>query len=344
MDEIRRQLLGGFVTLSAAAPAADFLGALENLRAFVNDRLGSSQLSEWEERAWEYSLVVRERVDIATDLSQDLLALQRLTLAAPAHEARAWELVNARMTMLLAYALGNAGNERESRQWWASARRAAARVGEPELLGTVNAIEAVQALYEQRPLPLVLARVEAALDAVRGRPCRAAASAYGARAHVLAMRGDLAGAEKALAAQAHVFERLPADVAQDRTSVYGWPVERLLHTRSLVYTLIDHKVAPAAQEEALAAYPGASGMSVAQARQVAQVRLHQAITVLRRGGAVSDGIEHAQKALTALPPGRTRYLRHLAGTVLEAVPAAERSRSPVAEYRAYLRLPPGERV
>ncbi|WP_433520014.1 hypothetical protein ACQP2T_59475 [Nonomuraea sp. CA-143628] len=342
MDEIRRQLLSGLVTLGAAGPAANILGALDNLRTFVDDRLGSSQLSEWEELAWEYALIVRERVDIVTDLSQDLLALQRLTLGAPAHEVRAWDAVNARMAMLLAFALGNVGNERESRQWWASARRAAARVDEPELLGAINAIEAVQALYEQRPLPLVSTRIDAALHAVQDRPCRAAASAYGARAHVLALLGDRAGAETALAQQARVFEQLPADVTQDRTSVYGWPVERMQHTRSLVYTLLGHQAAPAAQEEALAAYPGASG-SAAHARQTAQIRLHQAITVIRRG-AISDGIEQAQDVLTALPPGRTRYLRHLAGTVLDAVPAVERTRPPAMEYRAYLQLPPSERA
>lgn len=342
MDEIRRQLLSGLVTLGAAGPAGSILTGLDNLRTFVDDRLGTSQLSEWKELAWEYALIVRDRTDIITDLSQDLLALQRLAMAAPAPEAREWESVNARMTLLLAYSLGSAGNERESRRWWASARRSAARADEPELLGAINAIEAVQALYEQRPLPLVMTRVDSALEAVQGRPSRAAASAYGAKAHVLALLGDRDGAVAALEEQARAFEQLPAEVAGDRTSLYGWPVERLLHTRSLVYTLTNHPAATAAQEEAVAAYPAGSGPA-AQVRQAAQVRLHQAITAIRAGD-VADGIEHAQDALTALPPGRTRYLRHLAGTVLESVPAVERSRPPAVEYRAYLQLPPGERA
>ncbi|PRX66086.1 hypothetical protein B0I32_106222 [Nonomuraea fuscirosea] len=341
MDEIRRQLLSGLVTLGAAGPAAHIFGALDNLRNLVDDRVGSSQLSEWQELAWEYALIVRDRVDVITDLSQDLLALQRLTMAAPPGEARDWERVNARMTFLLAFSLGQAGNERESRRWWASARRSAARADDPEFLGTINAIEAVQALYEKRPIPVVMARVDAAIAAVQGRPCRALAGAYGAKAHALVLLGDQVGALAAMEEQARVFEQLPADVVQDRASLYGWPVERLLHTRSLIYTLAGHAGAAAAQEEALAAYP-VGPAPAAQARQTAQVRLHQAITVIQRG-AITDGIEHARSALTALPPGRTSYLRHLAGTVLESVPAVERARPPAAEYRAYLQLPPGER-
>ncbi|MEV4287328.1 hypothetical protein AB0K40_17625 [Nonomuraea bangladeshensis] len=340
MDAIRRQLLSGLVALGTVGPAADLLGGLDSLRNLVDARVGTSQLAEWEELAWEYALTVRSRTDIIADLSQDLLAVQRLALAAPEREARAWERINARMTMLLAYALGNAGNERESRRWWASARRSAARADEPTLLAAVNAVEAIQALYEQRPLPLVMTRVDAALATAQGRPCRAAATAYGAQAHVLAMSGDRDGAVAALAEQARIFSLLPDEVTRDELSVYGWPVARLLHTRSLVYTLLDDPSAGRAQEEALLAYPSSQPRAAALARQAGQVRMHQAITAIRRGD-VDDGIQSAQAALAELPDGSTRYVRYIAGAVLDSVPPVDQVRAPAVEYKEFLQLPPG---
>ncbi|MCK2219678.1 helix-turn-helix domain-containing protein [Actinomadura sp. ATCC 31491] len=344
MDAIRRQLLSGLVALGTVGPATDLLGGLDSLRNLVDARVGTSQLAEWEELAWEYALTVRSRTDIIADLSQDLLAVQRLAMAAPAAEARGWERVNARMTMLLAYALGNAGNERESRRWWASARRSAARADEGDLLAAVNAVEAIQALYEQRPLPLIQTRIDAALTAAQGRPCRGTASAYGAQAHIAAMSGDRASALAALAEQARIAEQLPDEVVRDELSVFGWPEARLLHTRSLVLTLLNDLGADGAQEEAVQAYPSAQPRPAALARQVAQVQMHRAITAVRRGD-VAEGISMAQAALGGLPvDGRTRYIRYVAGAVLESVPAVDRARPPAVEYKEYLQLPPGERT
>jgi hypothetical protein len=341
MDAIRRQFLGGFITLGAAEPLARMLGGLENLRNLVDDRLGTSQLGEWEERVWEHTLTVNERVSIE-DLAQDLLAVQRLAQTAPTHEDLDWERVNARMTFLLAYALGSAGQARESRKWYASARRSAQRADDPELLSSIASFEAVQGLYEDRPLPIVMARISDSLAAAQDKPYRGAAAAYGAKGHVLALLGDQAGALAALADQARVHERLSGNVLTDTASLYGWPVERLLHSRSLVYTLIGHPQAGSVQQEALDAYPTTETRQAARVRQAAQVELHRAVTTVQTGD-ILDGIDHARAVLAALDPAdRNRYVRHIAGTVLQQVPPVEQTREPVIEYRAHLELPPSE--
>ena len=335
MDAIRRQLLAGIVSLGTAV-TTDMLSGLDGLRDLVDDGVGSSRLGEWEELAWEYALQVYHRPDIVSSLAQDLLAMQPLAKAAPPAEEAGWARVNAQLTYLLAYMLGSAGHARESRQWWASARRAAERAGDRELLAAAHATEAVQALYEKRPIPLVLNRVTGALEAARGRPCRALVRAYGAQAHALALAGDRDGAETALEEQARAFELLPDEVTTDAESAFGWTAERLLHSRSLVYTLTDHPDAEEAQQQALAAYPPH------QIRQAAQVELHRAISAVRNGDLVS-GLDLARNVLSGLSgQDRTRYVQHVAVTVLESVPVAEASRPRVAEYRECLAIPPGQ--
>ncbi|MBX6168255.1 MAG: helix-turn-helix domain-containing protein [Thermobispora bispora] len=334
MDHLRRQLLAGIAVTGAAAALP--LDGLARLREVVDNRVGAASVEEWEETAWEYAhgIVTRPLPDLISDLSVDLLALQKAMNAATGDPA-GWARVNTQMTFLLAYALGSAGQTRESRHWWASARRAAMRTGDDMLLATVCAFEAVQALYEDRPLPLVLARAEEALAATQGRPCAATAKALGARAHARALLGDLDGAEADLDEQARVFDLLPAAVTGDRASVFGWPVARILHSRSLVYTIAGHPEAGHAQAEALAAYPNP------RERQAAQVQFHVALTAVRSGD-VDDGLDHARRVLAELGPGNiTRYVMHTAASVVQALPAARQMEPAVIEYQRMLALPGG---
>ncbi|OPG10592.1 helix-turn-helix transcriptional regulator [Microbispora sp. GKU 823] len=333
MDHLRRQLLAG-IALTGAAAALPIDG-LTRLREVVDDHVGAASVEEWEELAWEYAhqVVTRPLPDLISDLSVDLLALQKAMSAAPSDPV-AWARVNTRMTFLLAYALGSAGQARESRHWWASARRSAAQAGD-DMLATVCAFEAIQALYEDRPLPLVLARAEEALTATQGRPCAATAKALGARANSRALLGDLEGAEDDLNEQDRVFDQLPDQVTGDRASVFGWPVTRTLHSRSLVYTLAGHPAAGRAQAEALAAYPNPAD------RQAAQVQLHVAMSAVRSGD-VDGGLGHARTVLAELGPANlTRYVVHTAVSVVQALPPARQTEPSVIEYRQMLALPGG---
>ncbi|WP_066373316.1 helix-turn-helix domain-containing protein [Herbidospora mongoliensis] len=310
----RREALGliGIVLggASGALPAAD---GLERIRMLVERRLGGPDLAFWEEVAWEHSHGVGAHP--ATDgigrLSADVLALETALTHVPGNPLP-WARVRTRLLYLLAYALAGAGREHESRHWWAAARRAAVSAGD-DMRAFVSAQEAIQALYEKRPLPLVLSR---AAEALAGdRPSLARARALGARAHARALMGDLPAAYADLDEQARVFDRLPAEVTGDAVSAEGWPVTRLLHSRSLVFSLTGHPGAIRAQAEAITAYPPGT------VRPVAQIRLHEAMSIVR-AGEVEAGLAHAEKALTvAQSAGYSCFVGQLATMVADQAPA-----------------------
>ncbi|MER6171386.1 helix-turn-helix transcriptional regulator [Streptosporangium sp. NPDC001681] len=330
MNEARRQLL---LSVAGAGMSA-LLPGLEQLRTIVDRRLGGPDLDTWEEIVWEHAhgIVSRPLAVLIRDLSVDLLTLQQALSSAPGREAVGWARVNARLTLLLAHALGSAGHTRESIHWWISARRAAAQTDDPEFIAAAHAFEAVQALYERRPLAVVLSRVKTALDLTADQPGRAAVSALGSRAHALALMGDHDGAHASLAAQAEVFATLPDSVTGNTMSAEGWSESRLLHTRSLVLTLIGAPSASVAQQEALDSYP------VGRERQATQIRLHQAASAVRQGD-VTDGLQHAVAIMENLGPGRmTQFVLHVAHVVADAAPAGQQAQRAVSDYRAHLVL------
>ncbi|MFF3444584.1 hypothetical protein [Streptosporangium sp. NPDC002721] len=313
---------------------SSLIPGLEQLRTIVDQRLGGPDLDMWEEITWEHAhgIVSRPLAEVIRDLSVDLLTLQQTLPSLPSQEAVGWARVNARLTFLLAYTLGSAGDRRGSRHWWGSARRAATQAGDPEFIAAAYAFEAIQALYEHRPLNVVLSRTKTALDLTADRPGRAAVTALGSRAHALALMGDHAGAYANLAEQVKVFAMLPDSVTGNTMSAEGWSESRLLHARSLVLTLIGAPSAPAAQREALDSYPAGRN------RQAAQIRLHQAASAVREGD-VTDGLNCAITIVKSIEPSRmTQFVLHVAHGVADAAPAGHKAQRAITEYREYLAL------
>lgn len=232
MDLVRRQILAAIVALGGGAMLP--VDGLEGLRNLVDGGADSVRLEDWEEIAYEYGHAFRARTlpELIADLALDVLALQRIMRSKTARGAPGWARVNAQMTFLLAHALGSAGQARESRDWWITARHAAEAYGDPRLVSFARAKAAVQGLYERRPFPLLLERADAAIAAAREKPCAGVAVALAVHAQVRAMQGDVVGARDALVQQGRVFEQLPEEVTGDTSSVFGWPEARMLHTRS----------------------------------------------------------------------------------------------------------------
>ncbi|WP_329423585.1 helix-turn-helix domain-containing protein [Streptosporangium sp. NBC_01495] len=329
MDEARRRLLLG----AAGVGVSTLLPGLEQLRTIVDTQLGGPDLDEWNEIAWEHAHGVRSRslAEVIHDLSVDLLTLQQTLPTVPSRDAAGWAMVNARLTFLLAYVLGAAGHAHQSRHWWVSARRAAAQTGDNEVTAAAHAWEAVQGVYEGRPLALVLSRADTALALTAKQPGRAAAEALCARAYALALMGDHAGARDSLERQADVFVRLSDTVTRDRMSLEGWSESRLLHTRSLVQTMTGDPAAASAQQEALDSYP------LGLARPIAQIRLHQAASAVR-DGSVDDGLQAAASIVEDLGSKHTtRFVLHVAHGVADAAPAGYKTPA-IAEYRELLAL------
>ncbi|MGW4424619.1 helix-turn-helix domain-containing protein [Streptosporangium sp. NPDC004631] len=333
MDHIRRTLLAGLAALGASAVVPPVEG-LDQLRAVIDHRVGAPDIAEWEERAWEYGLQLPSRapVSLVADLSLDLLAFQKAVAGAPGDELSRWARVNARLTFLLATVLGQAGKRQESWTWWATARRAAQQTSDNEAVAMVDCGEVIQGFYEGRPPALLLSRLDDALALTQGRPILATARAFATRAQVLTLLGDHVGAQSSLDRLARVFDALPDQVTADELSPDGWTERRLLHTRSLVYTLSAHPAAEQAQREALQAHP--SGVP----RGEAQLRLHGAMSAVRNGD-VADGLEHARRIMADLGSNVSQWVVQTASMVADAVPAQERAREVVRDYRAGLVLP-----
>ncbi|MEU8200223.1 hypothetical protein [Streptosporangium sp. NPDC049046] len=198
-------------------------------------------------------------------------------------------------------------------------------------MAAAHAYEAIQALYEGRPLVLVVSRTDKALALTADRPGRAAAAALGARAHALALMGDHAGARASLNRQADVFATLPDSVTGNET-LEGWPEPRLLHTRSLVMTLTEDSLAASAQQEALRAYPPS------HKRQIAQIRLHQATTAVVDGD-VTEGLNQAAAIVESIAPeDMSQFVLHVARGVADAVPPGHKAQPAITAYRERLAL------
>jgi hypothetical protein len=190
----------------------------------------------------------------------------------------------------------------------------------------------MQALYERRPVEMVLSRAEEAISIAGDRPRAAVLEAMAARAQALATLGRAREAEECIRQMERLFSALPGSSAHERMSPRAWPETGLRHTQSWVLTHTGHRDAARSQEVALALYPPR------MLRQVTQIRLLQATTLVREGD-VAEGIEHAGRAVEALPNGqRTIGVRRGAHAVLAVVPESETKRPAVTEYRERLAI------
>lgn len=339
VDKVRRQLLATLAALSGAAVLP--VEGIGNLRFVIDRHAASTSVQDWEEIAWEYAHRLKSQpiTDVIYDLTLDVADLQKIF--GSVDRTAGWGRVDAQFKFLLARALGLAGQSREARHWWNTARHAAQESGDRQLVALCRGWESTHGMHENRPPALLLAHTEEALAVVDGVPCAGAAEALTAQAQIRSMLGDDAGARRSLDQQARIFERLPASVTEDRGSLFGWPVTRMLHTRAYVATRGDHGNAAQVQEEALNAY------APTDLRAITQVKLYQARAQVA-GGDVGQGMAHARDALGELPPDqRTLFTHYSATLVLHAVPAEldRRARPAVEEYRELLALPqPSQKV
>lgn len=330
MDIVRRQILA-----SLAALGTTTVLPLEKLRHLV-DSSGSASVQDWEEIAYEHANAFHTRPlgEIIHDLALDVLDLQRIIQRTG--PSAAWQRVKAELTILLAHALGSAGQTRESRDWWLTARHAAEASGDAKLEAFARAKAAIQGLYEQRPFPVLLKRADEAIESAQGKPCAGVAVALAVHAQVRAMQGDAAGARDALAQQERIFDRLRDDVTRDKHSVFGWPRERMLHTQSFAASYGSGLSSAAhAQREALNAYP------VTSVRERAQIHLHAALAEVRNGD-IMAGLDMARAAIAGLPQHhQTTFVRYNAQAVLTAIPETlpDKARPAVLTYKELLSLP-----
>ncbi|GAA0947963.1 helix-turn-helix domain-containing protein [Nonomuraea longicatena] len=334
MEYVRRQILASLAALGTTAVLPP-LGTLRHL-------MGPDRVQDWEEVVWERSLALHTQPipDLVQDLAQDIIDFQQnLSRLGASSLAAPWQRVNAQLLCLMARALGSAGHRRESRGWWAKAREAAERSGDGQLLAFFLAQQTVQGLYEHRPVQVLLNHTDEALAAAQGAPCAGVVKALSMQAQIRAMQGNVQGSLIALREQAREFKRLPDSVSGDHDSAWGFPEERMMHTRS--FATIHGTGMPdddEARQAALATYP------VGNIRGRTQMRLHQAVQQVRNGDIVA-GLDLARAAVAELPEhDRTIFVRFDAEAVLTAAPRtlqSKREQTAAMEYQQVLALPSG---
>ncbi|MFI5955376.1 multiprotein-bridging factor 1 family protein [Cryptosporangium sp. NPDC051539] len=314
----RRELLG---LLSATAPAV-FASRVEAIRAIVATAAGDDvtdlDRDGWERVAFDYAHEVgfQPGQRVLPNLLSDIEELAPLIETATGSAAVQLRHITARLSALAAIAFTGAGDVPSARRWWRTTARLADRTGDAPLSSLVRGRQAVYGLYEGRPPSSVLGVAEEAIRIGGDRPHAGVVSGYAAKAQALAHLGHQQDAEAALRQLEVLFEKLPDDVRDDRSSQWGWSIQRYHHVAGFVYTFSgDVDRANRAHEAALSSYPAANY----QGR--GQVELYRAGSLIRSGD-LQEGTRHLVTVLTALPAERRHdsLLRRTALTALSLAP------------------------
>ncbi|MEV6598748.1 helix-turn-helix transcriptional regulator [Actinoplanes sp. NPDC051346] len=322
----RTLLLGAMTGLAVGASSTGV--ALEALRHGLG-QASDCDTDDWQAIAADYArdFYTRPPGELLAQLAVDLTVLQHVIAAqANADLAR----VAGQLSAVMAMTLASTGQSTAARRWWRTARTYADSSNDLAVRVWVRDWEVVNGTYENRPLRDILALAEGSVALAAGRVCSGSAGLMAGQAQALAVAGDTTGAVEALHATAYLTERMPADVAADGESMFGWPEVRLRYTESYVYTRVgDTERAFAAQDWALELY----GADPTLARERAQMGMHRA-SCLIQSGHIPDGLRHAAATLDELPVSHhNALLSQMTETVFAVLPPAERRRKEATDLR-----------
>ena len=331
VDAQRRTLIAALAGLTIDRAAAGAVTAL--LAAVTTGARDASTVDEWLDTAWEYGFtyLASPRVDLLRDVTADLAVLQGLLPTASGPRRAGLHDAAGRLAALVAMACTDLGDQREARATWQLARRYAAESGSVDTELWIRGQEATLGCYT-RPLPVVLELVDRGLAVDTGaRPGAGRVELMGARAQALTRMDRADEAVAALDALRRAVDQLPDNVTRPASTIYAWPIHRLLHAETFVRARAGLAAdADRALDAARAEYPPGHLISRCQ------LELHRA-TRMVRDGSVADGVRHAADALAALPEARRRsFVLNVADDVLAAVPGQDGARDDVAGLRDYV--------
>jgi transcriptional regulator with XRE-family HTH domain len=265
-------------------------------------------------------------------LGADLTVLQHQLVPQP--DNRDLLRVAGQLAVVMAMTLTASGQLGWARRWWRRARRHGDKSCDVDTQVLVRAWEVTSGGYEGRnPDPLVLLADEAV--ALGGhRATAAVAGLHAGRAQALALSGRHDEAVDAVRQVEQVTNQIPASVAAESESLWGWPEHRAVHTASYVYTEAGrYQEAAEAQARADDVYPARMG------RLRTQVGLHEAMCLIRQRD-IPGGLRHAADLLDALPPDQHNAILYAVGhRLMSHVPAIERGRPEADEVRQRLVAP-----
>ncbi|MEV0398389.1 hypothetical protein, partial [Polymorphospora rubra] len=292
-----------------------------------------STIEHWQAIADSYGRTYRTTpvMDFLTRITQDMAGL-RTAIDQWRTEAHRRELLRpaAQMAGLLATALVNLDDHRESRSWFQTARRAAQECRDATLEAWIIVRQAVSALYwDDAHGALALTGQAAALT--NTTPCIASAWAPAVQARAYSRLGPsrMEDTRAAIVRAETAYEDFAAGHGEQHA--YGYTIAQLHFYRSNALTEIgDTAAAYGAQDAALAYYePKASLDSTL-------VRMDRAVC-LSKDGEHEEAVRFATQTLKTLPP------EHLAPIVIRRanefaseLPRACRTLIPVRELEDVL--------
>lgn len=293
-------------------------------------------VEEWQEIVQEhgFSYMTMPPHDMLQALMVDMVAIQYATPDTHGPKARELQRLAAMLSALTAMTVSNLGQLREGHRWWRTARTMADQSGDPYVRTWVRGREVVRALYEQRPPEMVIAMAERYEQEIEVLPPAALPELLGGKAQAFAMAGRDREAADCLPQLQQVCADLPADVLAQGASVFGWSDDRLLFTRSFVYSFNGNfDEACAAQDAAIAVYPPS------YRRGPAQIELQRSMCLAQVGDS-DQAARNARTVIEQLPAAdHIRPIADLSQRVLSAIPAADTNRPEVRSYRELLSTP-----
>ncbi|MFI8169841.1 hypothetical protein ACIGAN_26290 [Streptomyces sp. NPDC085931] len=327
----RRNLLRGALAAGLTAPA---LAALTAARTDVDQTLSPDApeaLADLEAAAESYGYGYHGQAPtrVLADLVADFTTLRPLlTVPQPAPVRARLCRTAGQMAGMTAIVLHDLGSRKESRAWFATAARAAAESGDPQLHAWVLAREAMVPL--NYGAPKAAARLaEQARQAAGTRPTAAAvlAAAVAARAYALNHQSEQARA--ALASADALTERLPDSERPDTWLTYS-EQKHHVHLSHAYTTLGDTRRANESQQRALELSAPTSTMT--------RTLLHiDAAACSHHDGDTEQACRRTIAALTALPADyRSGLVRRRALDLYEAIPAQHHQERGVRELREVL--------
>ncbi|GLY96546.1 hypothetical protein Acsp02_38010 [Actinoplanes sp. NBRC 103695] len=296
---------------------------------------GDLSAAEWEAIVMEHGFgyMTTPPHELLTALMVDVVAIQYAAEGEPDDSIRAKDLQRcaALLAALTAMTVANLGELREGQRWWRTARDLADRSTDPETRAWVRGREIVRAMYEQRPIGMILHLAETYEGELVGAPQGAMPEFLGGKAQALALAGRTSESDALLPRFATICAALPDRITALGASVFGWSEDRQRFTESFVHSFNGNFArAAAAQDAAVALYPAE------YVRGPAQIELQRALCLARMGDSAAAA-SHALSELSQLPSAdHIRPIVDLAHRVDRSIKKADKHLSEVCAYREYL--------
>jgi transcriptional regulator with XRE-family HTH domain len=327
-DMERRRLL----LLAALGLGAGALAPGEQVRQLLDLTLASEQrdVDDWELACADHLHALRtqppDRVRAA--LVVDLLAVHRQLRRPGAADKDDLQRVVAALSTLHANVLTRLGEHGAAIHWWRTARTAASRSGDSELLLGVSATEAGHGLYGQRAPETVLRLTQKAQRLSGGAPSLGRALVVCSEAKALMLLGQRDEAVRTL----NVYRDLAASAPEPHGIMPGyWQGGQLQFAENTILAGVG--------DEAGAEIAGRKVLATAHNpdyQNATQVRLHRALCAVVNGG-TAEGACYAARVLDAVPVGfRSQMITETGWRVLRAVPCEDRELPAVREFQEVL--------